>query len=342
MQENTQIEEMLIRYYAGELDTENKKAVEEWIASSDENKKTAKQVYYICFATNALKTFTKIDVNQALTKVHKRMEESSNRKKISIWTYLQRFAAVLFIPLLCALAYTTLKLENEDLIYLETRTNPGMVSSLVLPDSTKVWLNANSRLRYPQRFTGNKRIVELVGEGYFEVKENKRSEFIVKAPSGVEIKVLGTKFNIEAYHEIDKISTSLLSGKVQMSYKDNNNDIKTILLDPHKKAVFDKNTMSAIMEDTFIEKDIAWKDGRIILYNTSLEESLWLLEKQFNVKFTIKNERLKKNRFTGTFTHQQLDQILKYFQISSNIRYKYIPQPQLPNKMQEKDKIEIY
>ena len=87
------------------------------------------------------------------------------------------------------------------------------------------------------------------------------------------------------------------------------------------------------------ESEIAWKEGKIIFRNTPLEEGLRMLEKRYNVEFIIKNNRLKGDSFTGTFTNQRLERILEYFRLSSQIRWRYLDSPDMKD---EKSKIEIY
>ncbi|MFR7879195.1 MAG: FecR family protein, partial [Butyricimonas paravirosa] len=86
-----------------------------------------------------------------------------------------------------------------------------------LADGTRVWLNAQSELRYPVQFIGNQRVVYLKGEGYFEVTSNEEKPFIVRTLSDVEVKVLGTRFNVSAYEDDADVTTTLAEGSVEVT-----------------------------------------------------------------------------------------------------------------------------
>ena len=106
-----------------------------------------------------------------------------------------------------------------------------------------------------------------------------------------------------------------------------------------QKLVYDIRDSKVQLYATSGESEIAWKEGKIIFRNTPLEEGLRMLEKRYNVEFIIKNDRLKGDSFTGTFTNQRLERILEYFQLSSQIRWRYLDSPDIKD---EKSKIEIY
>ena len=110
-------------------------------------------------------------------------------------------------------------------------------------------------------------------------------------------------------------------------------------MDPGQKLVYDIRDSKVQLYATSGESEIAWLEGKIIFRNTPLEEGLRMLEKRYNVEFIIKNDRLKGDSFTGTFTNQRLERILEYFQLSSQIRWRYLDSPDIKD---EKSKIEIY
>lgn len=339
MKTNLNIDEsLLVRYFSGEVDQDEKIQIENWITSSDENKKMAKQVYYICFAADTLHTIKNTSTEKALADVSQRMA----KQKTVLWKKrLQQIAAILFIPLLFSTIYFAFFSQGEQVLhYVEVRTNPGMITSITLPDSTKVWLNSESYLKYPTEFNSDLRSVELIGEAYFDVEKDAERKFIVKTPDNLQIEVLGTEFNVEAYGNKD-IVTTLVSGKVNISYTDENNSKQNVLMSPNQKVVYNTTAKSVDIMAVRVDPDIAWKDGKIIFSDTSLEDALNILGKRFNVEFVIKNSKIKDNRFTGTFVNQRLDVILEHFKVSSNIRFRYIDALQ-NNNVPEKSKIEIY
>lgn len=330
------IEELLPRYCEGLATEEERLQVEAWMDESEENRRMAKQVHALYLATDTLHVMKKVDPEKALSRVKSRM---TGKKKTMWWEWAQRAAAVLFIPLLVTLMVQHWGNDEQELAQMmEIKTNPGMTTSLTLPDGTLVFLNSESTLSYPSRFDGDTRNVNLQGEAYFEVAKNPEKKFIVSTPHRSQIEVLGTHFNVEAYEKENRVSATLVEGKIGFIYKCDNAS-KKVLMAPGQKLVYDSKDSKVQLYATSGESEIAWKEGKIIFRNTPLEEGLRMLEKRYNVEFIIKNNRLKGDSFTGAFTNQRLERILEYFQLSSQIRWHYLDSPDITD---EKSKIEIY
>lgn len=331
-------ESLLIRYFSGEIVDEDAQYIEEWITSSEENKDIAKQIYYIYFASETLQAVRQTDSEDALRRVSKRMKK---QKRMQWMKQMQRIAAVLFIPLFLSTLYLlNVQLSGEE-SFVELRTNPGMVTSITLPDSTKVWLNSESYIKYPVKFRGKTREVMLDGEAYFDVQKDDDKKFIVSTAKNIKIEVLGTKFNVEAYNNNKDVIATLVSGQVNLLYTTPENNTRNYLMSPNQRAVVDLENQTVKTISVNVEPDIAWKDGKIIFNNTSLEDALKILSKRFNVEFIINNPKLKEYSFSGTFVHQRLDRILEHFKISSNIKSRYTITEENNNK-EEKSIIEIY
>lgn len=330
------IEELLPRYCEGLTTEEERLQVEAWMDESEENRRMAKQVHALYLATDTLHVMKKVDPEKALSRVKSRM---TGKKKTMWWEWAQRAAAVLFIPLLVTLMVQHWGNDEQELAQMmEIKTNPGMTTSLTLPDGTLVFLNSESTLSYPSRFDGDTRNVNLQGEAYFEVAKNPEKKFIVSTPHRSQIEVLGTHFNVEAYEKENRVSATLVEGKIGFIYKCDNAS-KKVLMAPGQKLIYDSKDSKVQLYATSGESEIAWKEGKIIFRNTPLEEGLRMLEKRYNVEFIIKNNRLKGDSFTGAFTNQRLERILEYFQLSSQIRWHYLDSPDITD---EKSKIEIY
>ena len=228
--------------------------------------------------------------------------------------------------------------ESESIVYNKLEIPRGGEFCLTLSDGTRVWLNSETSIQYPVAFGAKERRVFVQGEAYFEVAKNPEKKFIVSTSHQSQIEVLGTHFNVEAYEKEDRISATLVEGKIGFIYK--SNDVsKKVLMDPGQKLVYDSKDNKVQLYSTSGESEIAWKEGKIIFRNTPLEEGLRMLEKRYNVEFIIKNDRLKGDSFTGTFTNQRLERILEYFRLSSQIRWRYLDSPDMKD---EKSKIEIY
>lgn len=336
--DDNRLEELLPRYCEGMATEEERLQVEAWMDESEENRRIAKQIHALYLATDTVCVMEKVDTEKALLKVKSRLTGNKNKRTVW-WQWAQHAAAVLFIPLLITLILLQFGGDKQELAQMmEVKTNPGMMTSLTLPDGTLVFLNSESTLSYPSRFDGEMREVTLQGEAYFEVAKNPEKKFVVSTSHQSQIEVLGTHFNVEAYEKEDRISATLVEGKIGFIFK--HGDVaKKVLLDSGQKLVYDSKDSKVQLYATSGESELAWKEGKIVFRNTPLEEGLRMLEKRYNVEFIIKNDRLKEDSFTGTFTHQRLERILEYFQLSSQIRWRYLDSPNITD---EKSKIEIY
>jgi ferric-dicitrate binding protein FerR (iron transport regulator) len=334
---NGSIEELLPRYCNGTLTEEENRRVQEWMEESEENRQTVKHLLILYLAADVKNIMESANTEKALADVSRRMNGAEIRK-VSFFTWLQRIAAVLFIPLSVAYGIQLWQDNGAKTRMIEIRTNPGMTASVTLPDGSTACLNSETTLKYPSRFTGNVREVSMEGEVFFEVGKDPKRKFRVSTPHQAGIEVLGTHFNIDAYEKDNTVSTTLLEGKVRFHYRKEGRPDE-ITLSPGQKLVYDVTTAKATPVKTNGESEISWKDGRILFANTPMREALRMLEKRYNVSFIIRNDALLENSFTGTFTHQRLERILEYFKISSNINSRYTESDDI---RKEKSEIEIY
>lgn len=316
------MEGLLVRYYNGELSAAEIARIEGWMCASDANRKVAEQVYYLCFASDALETRQRIDAAAALGKVRRRIR--LNRLRGMLHGF-ERAAAILLLPLVGLTIWLLARTGSEFDSMVEIRSTTGMVSCVTLPDNTRVWLNSDSYLRYPTRF-GKERRVTLFGEGYFNVAKNEKQKFVVEAHSA-EIEVYGTEFNVEAY-DGDYIRTTLVSGRVGVKYDDRQHRRQLVRMMPDQQAIYNARTGTMYLNEADVTCNTSWKEGRIVLNDTQLDDALRMIGNKYNVQFVIRNERLRSNKFTGTFSNQSLDVILRYFNMSSNIRFRQLDQSQ--------------
>lgn len=201
----------------------------------------------------------------------------------------------------------------------------GKKISVILSDGTKVFLNSGSTLTYPNSFENAKnRVVKLQGEGYFEVTKNKRKPFIVKTDM-LDVRVLGTKFNVSAYKNDGTNSVTLVEGKVAVSKPKEleNSSSKTLFLDPNEKATIkakSKKLSKKVVTD--IDKDVSWKNKEFVFKNDKFINISKKLERNFNVKIVSENKKFNNKEFTGKFTKQDVFEILDAFRVHTPFTYK--------------------
>lgn len=313
-------ESLLLRYFNGQLNAEENKRIEDWIQASTGNRKIARDVHYLFFASDTLHRLQTIQPEKALKNVTDRITRG---KRHLLLQSLQRIAAILFIPLLLLSGYYFMwGKEKGSVQFIEMSMSPGMIGSVVLPDGSKVWLNSGSYLKYPSAFNTQRREVTLKGEAYFSVSRDESQRFIVHTDNDqVSLEVLGTEFNVDAYENSGFISATLVSGSVRLFYQNAGDETQSLLMNPKDKIVYDCTGKFTDRYKVNTKKEIAWKDGIVILEETPLNEVLWILSKRFNVEFDVRSKKLESSSFTGVFKDQQLERILDHFKIASHINY---------------------
>jgi transmembrane sensor len=165
--------------------------------------------------------------------------------------------------------------SNAATSYNTMSTSKGRQFMLVLPDGTKVWLNAASALTYPTAFTSNQRRVKLSGEAYFEVAPNAKQPFVVDVDHRGAVEVLGTSFNINAYTDEADVKTTLLSGSVRTG---------GVILSPGQQAAQKPGEAVVVHNDVNIAKVTAWKNGRFDFTDASLPEVMRQLERWYDIE----------------------------------------------------------
>lgn len=330
-----EMDNLLYRYFEGNVTAEEIKQVEEWIDLCEDNYVTAKQIHQICLTTDMEKILHSVDTERALTNV---VSKITSKEKNILLMWMQRIAVVLFIPLLITVLIQAFYHEPQPVQMMQIKTNPGTTSTFTLPDGTSVSLNSESTISYPSAFDGDIRNVNLEGEAFFSVAKDKHKRFVVSTPYNTSIEVLGTVFNVEAFKKDSAVITTLIEGKVNFLC-DKKETIKFITLNPGQKLIYKPNSKETKLLTTTGVSEVAWKDGMIVFSDTPLRQALRILEKYYNVEFAIKTTEYDKDSFTGTFKHQRLERIMEIFGISSKIRWRYI---NTMNSTQEKSIIEIY
>jgi ferric-dicitrate binding protein FerR (iron transport regulator) len=217
----------------------------------------------------------------------------------------------------------------------------GSKSISILPDGTKVWLNAGSKLKYSSNYGIENRDVELEGEAYFKVVTNPEKPFIV-ITSELKIKAYGTAFNVKAYPDERVITTTLEEGKVSVEGKGIDITLKPRQNISYERREFKKANNSDVIQNqnTEIEKAetqktprfsmldsvntiiyTAWKDDKWIIESETLPEIAILLNRKFNVQVKIESEELYDYTFRGKFSNETLEQILNIFRLTAPIEY---------------------
>lgn len=267
---------------------------------------------------NDIKEMESIDVTRAYQRTQKILK--ANRKK-QMYSQLMRYAAFLAVPLLLtSLVLGYLYFQKPELAekYAEVTAATGSVIRYELPDHSVVWLNSGSTLRYPTVFRSDNRNVELNGEAYFEVEADNQRPFYVNTRHGLTVYVYGTRFNVTAYEDDSNIETVLEKGKVNVISPDR----KTIMqLAPGEQLLYNKQSQKLIKNKVDIYEKVAWKDGKLIFRNASLDDIFKRLSRHFNVDIQFNNKSGKEYKYRATFRNETLPQILDYLAKSAALKW---------------------
>lgn len=334
------IEELLIGYFSGELNAGERKTVEDWRMESPDNEKYFQELRNGWDALPLLQEMEKFNSFEAIKKVNQQIDKHSRGKWL---VYLQKIAAVLIIPLILYSGYITVRdfsthKRGETFTMQTVSARPGTVSQFALPDGTKVWLNSGSSLQFPVRFSGPQREVKLSGEAFFEVTKNADHPFVLNAHD-LNVKVLGTSFNVVSYDDEPVSEVVLVSGKVNLSTGTDKTEHLLGTMNPGQKSVYTKGTRRAGFEDVDVEKYISWRNGSLIFRNDTMSEVIKRLSRWFNVEITVVHPEINDYIYTATFRKENLSQVLTLLKISAPIDYRIEDRKALPNGEFTKQKI---
>ncbi len=220
----------------------------------------------------------------------------------------------------------------------------GERKNFQLPDGSIVTLNAGSKITINDNYGSSSRDVFLEGEAFFDVKHNRELPFIVHTPA-MNIKALGTRFNVKAYPGEKTTETSLVNGLVEVTLKDEKNRI--VLLHPNQKIEWiqlkaesyvkeaatekvNKNRLSGSVEsltetDVGGVKEIAWVENKLVFDDEAFADIAILLERWYGVKIEFANDAIRSYRFTGIFEKEELSTVLSFLKESRNFNYDIIP-----------------
>lgn len=215
-----------------------------------------------------------------------------------------------------SLKYQNTTKENSKILYNTIEIPSGADYQLCLVDGTKVFLNSKSSLKFPTRFTGKTREVELTGEAYFEVVTNKEQPFIVNA-SGNKIKVLGTCFNVKAYDDEAEVVTTLVEGSVKV---DVSKIGKSTLLKPGQQAVVDNRSRNLLVQEVDVELYTSWRKGVFLFKSKRLEDIMNELTRWYDLKVFYMNPDVKDYRFGGHFNKgEEIEAIMEMFELTRKV-----------------------
>lgn len=338
MTDNQTIQDMLPAFFEGTLNSENHKKVLEWKTN---NEQTFNEFQEVWEHTELLQRMQKYDAQKALRTINSKIERKSGSQFLK---YFQRIAAILILPLIIVSLYFSTKSTNEVEVVVgwhTLKTGAGMRSEFELPDGTNVFLNSNTTLSYPVVFNGGTRNVKLQGEAYFDVAKNVEKPFILNTGK-IQVEVTGTEFKASNYSSEKLTEIVLVEGSVnlcQLNASGERNVIQKMI--PGERATLNQLNNSMYVDKVDVQKYIAWKDGKLLFRNDSMEEVVLRLNRWYNVDIELSGCDLGDYVYTATFVDESLIQVLDLLKISAPIDYKTVKRKRKDDNSFSKMKIEI-
>jgi ferric-dicitrate binding protein FerR (iron transport regulator) len=263
---------------------------------------------------------------------------SFSKRKFALIGIAACVFTIFFIDYSLRLDKSVIKQSNNTFVN-EIVTKRGSKSSIKLPDGTMVRLNSDSRLTYLNFTAGKTREVTLIGEAFFDVASDSSRPFIIHTGK-INIKVLGTSFNVRNYPQDKELETSLIKGKIEVSLKSRPEDI--IILRPTEKLIIAKeqdelnaatkvrnsNDNKVILTSiTYLRNDslvaeTSWLNDKMVFVNQPLDKIAIELERKYAINIYFKDEKVKKYRYTGVFENVSLEKVFQLIKYSKNINYK--------------------
>ena len=311
--------ELLHRLIAGTTTEEENRQLMEWFRQC-----ASKEEFFMLFET-AWKESPDEMPRDVQERMYRRLSRELDEKKTKTILLRSRFSWKVWPQIAVACIIIVLGLVNyrmnDKQKQLSTQNftvlaEKGQRAFITLPDSTKVWLNSDTKISYPADYGLKERNVTLVGEAYFEVAKNPDKRFIVEA-KGMQVEALGTSFNVNAYQNDNKIIASLFSGSVRVSY-----DRHVAILKPHESVQVDLlNRSFSRYKDESMQNIALWRKNEITFDGEPLEEITHIMSRLYNTTICIEDESLKKVCYIGTIRNNNLENFIDIINLTTPVVY---------------------
>lgn len=296
-----------------------------WISSSDRNRKIFEQYQFVWKYSAAASADREFDQNTAWEKLQNRINRFDSQKsllvpalkpKLRILPLLARIAAALVI-----LFASWFMLKNETKTETITITAETLQDKpAVLPDGSKIFLNKGSHIEYNEIFSHTNRNINFEGEGFFEVAADAKNPFTIST-SNIDIKVVGTSFNLSALPHRDNVILHLQTGKVLIyAFDKDGRQLEQMSLNPGEKGIFNKKSGKLSKSEFNNQNFLAWKTGIIEFKNTPLPEVLDVLENSYGLKFSTKRD-IKSLLLTARFDNESAESIIQTLEFVFNLTF---------------------
>lgn len=334
---------IIIKYIEGKATPGEKKRLLDWINKSPENSKYfagVRDLFILPSIPQNEASESEMEIAEAIlaaeTDPEKNRLADSNGKKYWNRAICYGAAAAIFIALCVNIAFMLGRNRSGDMSqerllltgipadYLHTiYTNRGVKGEVELPDGSVVKLNSDSRIVFPDKFSGSTREVYLSGEAYFTVVTNPDTPMIVSTNRNLMVKVYGTEFNIRSYPDERNASATLFKGRIDLLIRENGREDRVLaVLKPNESFVLEdrKPAVHVMKADTL--RQGAWRYGKLVFDLTPMDEVIRELERWHGAEFVVKDTTIYDLKFSANFKQESLVQILEILKFCTDIDYR--------------------
>jgi len=315
------IKSIIIAHLDGNLKGEELKRLHQWLARSIDNQKyyaRIKDLWESSSTDSVRLAETEKEWERFLSMITEKYQSNIFRFKTNIQIFY-RFAAILIIGMVIG-ALILRYITPEESLFIAARAPKGSVSQMVLTDSTIVFLNAGSQIRYTHETKEKEREVFLEGEAWFDVSKKKNKTFVVHT-STYDVYVTGTKFNVKSYAEDNEVVTTLEEGEVRITSSENIRLAESVTLNPGEQVALDKHSKEIAVRNVDPSIYSSWKDNKLIFLNMNLAELVVLLERRYGVDIEVDDPGILKYHYTGTIKNETILEILEIIKHTLPIEY---------------------
>ncbi|MDP4207369.1 MAG: FecR domain-containing protein [Bacteroidota bacterium] len=304
----------ILKYIQGQCSPAEREEILQWLTTSEKNRKVYFRLKALWYALRAGINAKSENLEQKLAACRKKARPSGQPGiSVSFAKYAAISIMVLGIPSLIWYSY----IYRPKLITLQVGAREE-VKSIVLSDSTKVWLNKNSKITYPQPFSGKDRLIKLEGEAYFEVEKDSQHPFKVQTPA-ITVCVMGTSFNVKTQNKLQLTETTLTEGTVALQEK-GGKDIA--VMKPGEQARFDARTNKLTVKQVDVNTYTAWHQGITLLKNVTVAEIAKVIEKMFHIEVRVNITGLESDKYDFTILKgQAVDTVMEMLRFIAPIKY---------------------
>jgi transmembrane sensor len=298
--------EALIRYLSGDISVGEKSEVDAWRNMSEENEKLFRE-YEQIWKSEYRSVLSDHDLGLDWGRIWKRIGFESHQRRIGIWSGLAKFAAV-FVLLLAVSSALFTYWNVPGFGRWDAFSTGNSVDSLRLPDNSMVFLNNYSSIKYLKNFERGQRMVQLKGEGFFEVEHDADNPFLIQTDDGVHIRVLGTSFHLKTGDDLESMELNVAEGKVLLTYNDFSEDVEagnSVIVEGQTFKVIPYRDMNFL----------SWKTGELKFSQSSLKTIVQTLQKHYDEVEKVKLNTNSDVLVTTTFRNESLSEILDELEI---------------------------